>query len=148
MDVAVLLAETIETLSPPEGFRIEIGLGMPTFEAAQVQLSQVFANLIGNAIKYHNRPDGRVEVSVRDIGDFYAFTVADDGPGIAPEFHEKVFTIFQTLQARDKVESTGVGLSLVKKIVEGQGGTITLESKEGEGAKFCSTWPKKMKRGQ
>ena len=69
--------------------------------------------------------------------------MADNGPGIAPQYHEKVFVIFSTLEARDKVENTGIGLSLVKKIVETQGGTIKLESNEGEGAIFRFTWPKK-----
>ena len=105
----------------------------------------MFSNLIGNAVKYHDRPDGRVQVSVRDTGAFYEFPVADDGPGIAPQYHEKVFTMFQTLAPRDKVESTGIGLTLVKKIVEDQGGGIVLDSDVGHGATFRLTWPKEPK---
>jgi light-regulated signal transduction histidine kinase (bacteriophytochrome) len=142
VDVAALLSEVIDTLAPPAGFNIEIAPGMPTLHTTRVCLSQVFANLIGNAVKYHDRDDGHIQVSVEDEGDFYRFSVADDGPGIANEYHKKVFTIFQTLQARDTVESTGIGLTLVKKIVEEQGGVIKLESALGEGAIFHFSWPK------
>jgi len=142
VDVGELLAETIDTLAPPEGFIIEVGSDMPILETAKIRLSQVFANLISNAIKYHDREDGHIQVSVTDAGEFYEFTVADDGPGIAPEYHDKVFQIFQTLIAKDTRESTGVGLTLVKKIVEDQGGTIELESETGQGADFRFTWLK------
>jgi len=148
VDVAELLAESIEFLAPPADFQIDIGPNMPTLEAARVPFSQVFANLISNAVKYHHRKDGKIDISVREDGDFYAFTVRDDGPGIGPEFHEKIFQIFQTLQARDDVESTGVGLSLVKKIVEDQGGEITLQSSVGEGAAFRFTWPKQPQQSE
>lgn len=142
VDVGALLVETIDTLAPPEAFHIDIGSGMPVLNASRVRLSQVLANLIGNAIKYRERDDGHVHVSVKDEGDFYHFSIADDGPGIPQEFHHKVFQIFQTLQARDTLESTGVGLTLVKKIIEEQGGVIELESSEGQGAIFHFSWPK------
>ena len=71
-----------------------------------------------------------------------AFSIKDNGPGIDPKFHDKVFVIFQTLQPRDRVESTGVGLAIVKKIIEEKGGQITLESKLGQGCNFTFTWPK------
>ncbi len=145
VDVAALLDEVIDSIDPPPGFTVEVGAGMPCFEAPRVRLQQVFANLIGNAIKYHDRADGKVTVAVEERAEFYCFTVSDDGPGIAPEHHEKIFGIFQTLQARDKVESTGVGLTLVKKIVEDQGGEINLSSRLGEGAAFHFTWPKALK---
>jgi len=143
VDVAVLLEEVIDSIDPPPGFTVEVGAGMPCIEAPRIRLQQVFANLIGNAIKYRARDDGRVVVSVEEADDFYRFCVSDDGPGIAEEFHAKVFQIFQTLQPRDKVEATGVGLTLVKKIIEDQGGEINLVSRLGEGAAFHFTWPKK-----
>ncbi len=144
VDVATLLAEVIDTLAPPPGFKIEVSPGMPTLSTSRISLSQVFANLIGNAIKYHQRDDGHIQISVEDAGDFCQFCVTDDGPGIAEEYHEKVFAIFQTLQACDTVESTGIGLSLVKKIIEEQGGKIELASAAGEGASFCFSWPKQQ----
>ncbi len=142
VEVSVLLDEVIDSIDPPSGFSIEVATDMPVIETSRIRLQQVFANLIGNAIKYHDRTDGKVIVEVEQQSEFYLFSVCDDGPGIAAEFHAKVFQIFQTLQARDQVESTGVGLSLVKKIVEDQGGEISLDSRLGEGARFRFTWPK------
>ena len=143
VDVARLLAEVVDLLDPPEQIRVEIQPGMPVVEAHKLRLQQVFMNLLGNAIKYHDKPAGRIVVTCRDAGELYEFAVTDDGPGIEPQYHEKIFVIFQTLQPRDKVEGTGVGLSLVKKIVEGEGGTVTLESEPGKGSTFRFTWPRK-----
>ncbi|MEG3840126.1 PAS domain S-box protein [Microcoleus sp. herbarium14] len=140
--VEKLLAEIIDSLAPPSGFEVKVEPGMPTFVTERLPLQQVFANLISNAIKHNRGESGHVKISVEELDDFYEFFVTDDGPGIAPQYHDKVFVIFQTLEARDKVENTGIGLSLVKKIVEGQGGSISLESAEGKGATFRFTWPK------
>jgi signal transduction histidine kinase len=142
VSIETLLAEIIDSLAPPPQFAVEIAAGMPTFRTERLALQQVFANLLGNAFKHHHRADGRVQISSQDQGDSYEFAVSDDGPGIEPQFHEKVFGIFQTLEARDKTESTGIGLSLVKKIVEGKGGSIILDSQPGQGATFRFTWPK------
>lgn len=143
VDVGKMLVDVIDLISRPAEFTIKVSDGMPAFETERIRLQQVFANLISNAVKHHDRPDGTVEVSVRDAGELFEFSVADDGPGIAPEYHEKVFLIFQTLKPRDKFESTGVGLALVKRIVEDKGGRVELLSKEGQGAIFRFTWPKK-----
>ena len=78
----------------------------------------------------------------KDSATRYTFFVQDNGPGIEPEYHEKVFVIFQTLNARDKVESTGVGLAIVKKIIEEAGGNVWIESEPGKGASFFFTVPK------
>lgn len=145
VDVEVLLAEVIDSLAPPPGFSVKVMPGMPTLFTERLPLEQVFANLISNGIKHNHRPNGQIVVSVEDQTDFYEFAVADDGPGIAPEFQEKVFVIFQTLEPRDKVENTGVGLAIVKKIIEDKGGTIYLESQLSQGARFRFTWPKQLK---
>ena len=142
IDVGALLADIVDLLAPPPPFQVEIAAPMPALTGERVRLQQVFMNLISNAIKHNDRPQGRVTITSRDAGEFYEFAVADDGPGIAPQYHARIFQIFQTLQARDKVENTGIGLSLVKKIVEGQGGAIHLDSREGAGATFRFTWPK------
>jgi signal transduction histidine kinase len=99
-------------------------------------------NLISNAIKYTQGADARIQVSVRELGKYYEFAIADNGSGIAPEYHKKIWSIFQRLEARDKVEGTGVGLSIVKKIVESRGGQVWLESEVGAGATFYFRWPK------
>ena len=146
VDVAKLLAEIIDSMPQPPGYRIEVGERMPVMQCARLHLSQVLANLISNSIKYRSRDDGHTEVGVVEHPGHYEFSVQDDGIGIAAAYHEKIFGIFQTLAARDKVESTGIGLSIVKKIIEEQGGTITLESEEGRGATFRFTWPKHEER--
>jgi signal transduction histidine kinase len=156
VDVAALLAEVIDLLDVPPTFTVDVMAGMPVIFGERLRLQQVFLNLIGNAIKHHDKPSGTVRVgwsdtAADDAGATSAvapamveFSVADDGPGIEPQYHDKVFMIFQTLEARDKVEGTGVGLSVVRKIVESQGGTIRLESKKAEGAAFRFTWPKQL----
>jgi PAS domain S-box-containing protein len=141
VSVATLLAEVIDSLDPPATFTIKVS-AMPTLWTYGLLLEQVFSNLISNAIKHHPRLDGKIHVSSMDIGDFYQFTVADDGDGIVPKYQAKVFGIFQTLSARDQKENTGIGLSIVKKIVESQGGRIWLESQAGQGAAFHFTWLK------
>ncbi|MEL6439880.1 MAG: ATP-binding protein [Cyanobacteria bacterium J06621_8] len=142
VNVGDLINEEINLLSPPSGFKIVVTANMPTIKTEALLLQQVFANLIGNGIKYHPHDQGEITISVQEQQEFYQFTVADDGLGIEPQYHERIFTIFQTLQARDQFESTGIGLSIVKKIVESQGGKIWVESQLGEGATFHFTWRK------
>lgn len=142
VEVGQLLSEITDSLSPLGQFSIEIAPNMPTLHTRKVPLQQVFSNLINNAIKHHDRPDGKVQVQVRELKEFYEFAVSDDGPGIDAAYHEKIFTIFQTLKARDDLESTGIGLSIVKKTVEAEGGSIVLNSKLGEGTTFLFSWLK------
>ena len=143
VDVAALLGEVVESICPPPGFEIEFVGTMPVLQTRRYSLRQVLANLIENGIKYCNRADGHLTVRVMDRSDHYEFAVQDNGPGIAPQHHQRIFTIFQTLQARDDVESTGVGLAIVKKILECEGGKIWVESTPGQGAVFIFTWPKR-----
>jgi signal transduction histidine kinase len=140
--VAELLAETIESLAPSPTFSISIDPNLPTLDTKRLLLFQVFANLIGNAIVHHDRSDGSIQISCQACGDFYEFGVADDGPGIAPENHSKIFTIFQMVNPQNRSDSTGIGLAIVKKIIETEGGTIRLESELGRGTAFYFTWPK------
>ena len=140
--VADVIQGAIDSLAPPPTFNIVISPMLPTLTAHRLRLFQVFANLIGNAIHHHDRSDGSIHISCKDCGDFYEFILADDGPGIAPEHHEKIFAIFQSINPQNNPHSTGIGLSIVKKIVETEGGTIRLESKLGQGATFSFTWPR------
>jgi signal transduction histidine kinase len=137
-----LLAEVVELSAASKGARIDIQPNLPELRTERVPLQQVFMNLIGNALKHAKRADPHVQVNVRDLGELFEFSVRDNGPGIAPEFHERIWGVFQTLEPRDTVESTGIGLSVVKKIVESKGGRAWVESAEGAGATFCFTWPK------
>jgi light-regulated signal transduction histidine kinase (bacteriophytochrome) len=144
VDVGMLLPEIVELLAPPADTEIVIAPGMPVIETERVPLQQVFMNLIGNAIKYNRRPNARIDVGVTTEGDAYVFSVADNGPGIAPQYQERIWQIFQTLAARDKVEGTGIGLSVVRKIVESRGERAWLESEPERGSTFYFSWPKRQ----
>jgi PAS domain S-box-containing protein len=141
VDVQELVAEIIDSLAPPAGFTVEIQPGTFTLHTKRLLLRQVLTNLIGNAIKHHDRPAGHVWISVEAQEQKYRFSVKDDGHGIEPEYHQKIFDMFQTLEARDITENTGVGLTIVKKIVESEGGIMHLESQLGTGSIFSFTWP-------
>jgi signal transduction histidine kinase len=142
VNLSQLLAEVVDMLDPPTEFQIQFSLDLPSIETQTLLLKQVLSNLIGNAIKYHNRPHGKVEILVEDREDCFQFKIVDDGPGIAPEDHKKIFSIFQTLVGREDLKGTGIGLSIVKKIVESRGGSVSLESELGKGSTFSFTWPK------
>lgn len=142
LDVNQMLRETVELLNPPPHISIHIQKGMPVLNTKKILLQQVFSNLISNAIKFNDKPAGVVEIKAADAGDFYQFSVKDNGVGIEEAFHSKIFEIFQTLNARDKVEGTGVGLSITKKSVEDMGGAIILTSEKSKGTEFTFTWPK------
>jgi signal transduction histidine kinase len=104
-------------------------------------LRAVFDHLIGNVLKHHDREAGQIRIGMRRLSGFVEFSVADDGPGIAPRFHDRIFQIFQTLASRDEREASGVGLAIVKKQVSRHGGTVHVESAPpARGATFVFTW--------
>ncbi|WP_073853055.1 sensor histidine kinase [Pontibacter flavimaris] len=148
VDVNELLTEVVDLLSPPPGFTVEVQHNLPVLHTVRIQLQQVFSNLISNAIKYHDKKEGHIGIRHHETDEFHVFSVEDDGPGIDAEYHSRIFVIFQTLQERDALESTGVGLSIVKKIVELQGGTIWVNSEPGSGSTFTFTWPKQKGKDQ
>jgi signal transduction histidine kinase len=145
VDLGALLAECRDLLAPAPQVVIEIQANMPTLTAERVPLQQIFMNLISNALKHAGRADVRVSLGWTDTGPAYDFTVTDNGPGIPAQFHDRVWGIFQTLQPRDRVEGTGIGLSVVKKLVESRGGQVSIESEPGAGATFHVLWPKRIK---
>lgn len=147
VDSGSLVAEILDSLAPPPGFEVQVAPGMPALFTDRLQLGQVFANLIGNAIKHHHRKQGHIRISGKDLGEWCEFTVADDGPGIPENYQRKVFMMFQTLKVKDFGSETGIGLALVKKIVEEHGGSIRLISKHGEGSIFRFTWNKQKDDG-
>ena len=143
VDVGDLINQVVEELMPPDDMIITVGEGMPKLQTNPTMMRQVFANLIGNGIRYRNiEKDGLISITVKNIDQYYQFIVKDNGVGIDPQFHEKIFGMFQTLAPRDKSESTGVGLTIVKKIIQYHGGIIDLDSQVGQGASFIFTWPK------
>jgi len=145
VDVAALVAEVWELLAPPPTARLEIDGPLPQLKTSRVQLQQILLNLLGNAIKYNADRELVITVAAQRNGRRWDFSVADDG--IAPEFADKIWGLFQTLERRDKVESTGIGLSVVRKIVEQHGGTAWLEPRPGGGAKLCFSWPAEAEEG-
>jgi signal transduction histidine kinase len=139
VDVAALAGELWELIAPPSTARLTVH-ELPRLRTQRTPLQQVLLNLIGNAVKY-NADAVHVEVGAREEDGGWTFYVRDDGVGIAPEFQERIWGLFQTLEPRDKVESTGIGLAVVRKIVEAHGGRAWVESDFGAGATFWFTWP-------
>jgi light-regulated signal transduction histidine kinase (bacteriophytochrome) len=125
------------------GATVVVADALPVLHGDRGEMERLFLNLIGNALKYR-RPEQAPMVSVEseDMGAEWRFWVRDNGIGIPPEHAERVFGIFQRLHARDEYEGTGVGLAIVKKIVDRHGGTIRVEPHEGPGAVLTFTWPK------
>jgi len=142
VDVSALVTDVVELLSPGPQVVIDVG-SLPVLETERVALQQVFMNLINNAIKYNTGSEPRIVVraSPADDSEAYHFSVADNGPGIAPQYQEKVWQIFQTLASRDQIEGTGIGLSVVRRLVESRGGRVWLDSNVGAGSTFHFTWP-------
>jgi len=149
VDLNTLVSEVIATIDPPEDIAIEVVGELPTIPFERTRMEQIFQNLLRNAVKYMDKPEGRITISCTDDDDDsnWRFSVADNGPGIDEKYYKKIFQIFQTLKPRDEVESTGVGLTIVRKIVRMHGGEITVESKLGEGSTFHFTIPKEGHRG-
>lgn len=141
VDVARMCREVFDLIAPPEGFGLDLAPDLPCFTTRATPLAQVFQNLIGNAVKHHDRDTGTISVSARAIAGGYVFTVADDGPGISPQFHDRIFALFQTLRPRDEVEGSGMGLALVRKLVEIYGGRVAVASDGVRGTAFTFTWP-------
>ncbi|MFN3208075.1 MAG: sensor histidine kinase [Roseovarius sp.] len=125
----------------PESFTCEIDAGFNEVTVQRMPLQTVLVNLVSNAVKHHDRSDGHIRLSVSHPGDMLEIEVADDGPGIAERYHGKIFRMFQTLKSRDRVEGSGMGLAMVKKIMDIHGGAIRLVSDEGHGCRFIVHWP-------
>jgi len=143
IDLDKTLPSIIETLAPPENIRITLKDELPEIVGNKTHMEQVFQNLIGNAIKFMDKPEGLITIGCRGEGSHWQFSIEDNGPGINPKYHDRIFKIFQTLSARDERESTGIGLTLVKKIIELYNGEVWVESDVGKGSSFVFTLPKK-----
>jgi signal transduction histidine kinase len=141
VDLNSLLPEIIDLIAPPENISIMIDNEMPVIMCERTCISQVFQNLLSNAVKYMDKPDGIIKVGCVKENDFWRFSVADNGPGIEERHFEQIFKVFQTLKRRDEVEGTGIGLSIVKKIIGTYSGNIWVESEVGRGSTFFFTLP-------
>ncbi|SIS76152.1 hypothetical protein SAMN05421759_10375 [Roseivivax lentus] len=136
-----LIDDVIALLDDNSGIRLEVGPGFDAIEVPRMPLTTVLTNLLNNAIRHHDRPQGCARIEVRSVADGKEFIVSDDGPGIAPDYHDKIFQIFQTLKPRDQMESSGIGLAIVKKYVDLSGGRITVTSDGPRGTTFRVFWP-------
>lgn len=136
-----ILLEVLKRIAPSPRFAIYHDDGLPTLYANYKEIEDVFFELLSNAVRYNFNTEPVINITYKIEKPFYVFCVADNGSGISPEYHKKIFTIFQTLETRDKIESMGAGLAIVSKIVEENGGYVWVESDEGLGAKFYFKWP-------
>ena len=143
VDLNKLVGEVIDLLAPPENITVTVENALPTVLVEKTRIQQVLQNLLSNAIKYMDKSQGTIKIGCLATPMNWEFSVTDNGPGIEERHFGRIFQLFQTLVPRDKVESTGVGLSLVKKIVEMYGGKVWVKSKPGEGSTFFFTLPKR-----
>lgn len=133
--------EVLESLDLPENISVLIDDALPNITANKKDIFEVFKVFISNAINHNKSNELILNISFQQLGNTVTFCVADNGPGIAEEFHEKIFTVFQTLERRDEVENIGAGLAIGKKIIEGYGGKVWVKSELGNGANFYFEWP-------
>lgn len=142
VDLNEILAEVISQIAPPENIEITVENKLSAITCKKTHLIQIFQNLLDNAVKYMDKPRGRIKVTCIEQDDCWKFSVADNGPGIERKHFDRIFKIFQTLGPRDGLESTGIGLSIVKKLVELNKGRVWVESEVGAGSTFFFTLPK------
>ncbi len=142
VDLNATLPEVIDLLAAPDNMTITINKPLPTVNYETTRLAQIFQNLLSNAIKYIDKPEGKIHIDYTEDPDNWTFSISDNGPGIEEEHFDTIFGIFQTLNSRDECESTGIGLSIIKKNVEAVGGKIWLTSELGKGSTFSFTIPK------
>lgn len=141
VDIAEVIRDVVDLLKLGSEFRVEMENVMPSIEVARGAIYRIFGNLISNAVKHHDRKDGWVGIRYAAEAGHHVFWIRDDGPGIDPQFHERIFKMFQTLKRRDEVEGSGMGLALVRKTVHHLGGSVALESCLGGGTTFILRWP-------
>lgn len=143
-EVAVrdVLEEALGVVPAPPGFQVGVHGDDPRITSARPPLALVARNLVSNAIKHHDRDRGQIDIEVADAGEVVRCSVSDDGPGVPADLRDRVFRLFQTLRPRDEVEGSGMGLAIVKKVVEAHGGEVWLEGRDPRGTTITFTWPK------
>ena len=137
-----VVTDLVDLLAAPKHIDVKVESTLPDMEGNESQLTHLFENLISNAIKFNDKAKGEIKIGHSEDNGNYKFYVADNGPGIDDKYKEQVFKIFQTLHNKDEYESTGIGLSLVQKIINNYGGKIWIESEVGKGCIFWFTLPK------
>lgn len=143
VDVDQVVASIVERLVVADGFRIE-RRGLPVLKTDGTALEQVLSHLIVNALEHHDRPEGRITVAARPLAGWYEFSVCDDGPGIPEPYRDRVFQMFETLDGPEHDGRLGIGLALVKELVDERGGRIVVEAGQERGTVVRFTWPKRL----
>lgn len=136
IDLNSVVNEIIEENSVHPSIVFEINNTLPNILFNKTHIIQVFENLIGNAVKYMNKPKGEVKIGCEEQENHWIFFVSDNGSGIEEKYFDKIFQPFEKAHNRKDVQSTGIGLSIVKKIIENSGGKVWVESEVGKGSTF------------
>ena len=144
INLNTLLPEIYDGFYSPNNFQFEILNKLPILKGVKSQFVQLFSNLISNAIKYNDKDQGHISIDYKDLNTYHEFSFKDNGPGISKKYHEKIFIVFQTLGIKDSYKNTGIGLSIVKKIITNLEGTIHLDCDVDLGSKFIIQLPKKI----
>lgn len=142
VDLEKYVPEVINMLVPPKNIEIVIESKLPVILCQETHMMQLFQNLVGNAVKYMDKQQGKIRIGCSEENGFWKFGITDNGPGIEEKHFERIFKMFQVLSVDEESKGTGVGLTVAKKIVELYGGKIWIESKVGEGSTFFFTLPK------
>ena len=142
IDLNGLIKDVTDSITPPENIKVIIDGKLPTIMCEKIRITQIFQNLISNAVKYIDKPTGLITISCAEDDAFWKFSVADNGRGIEEKYFGEIFKIFQTLAEDDENKGIGMGLAIVKKTVELYGGRVWVESKVGQGSTFLFTLPK------
>jgi signal transduction histidine kinase len=143
LNIKKIISDVIDLVNPNSNILIESPNDVPELYGSKIKFQEVLFHLVQNAVKFcSNKEKGIVRILIDDKPNFIEVSISDNGIGIKPEHHEKIFGIFQTLQPKDKVESNGIGLTIAKKIVEQQGGKISIQSDSDKGATFKFRWNK------
>ncbi|MFB9862910.1 sensor histidine kinase [Rufibacter immobilis] len=140
VSIGQLVYNVITTLTIPTGYQLHVPNNLPILEAEEIYLQQIFSNLLSNAVKYHDQPTGNIWVKAFETPEHWEFVVEDDGPGIPAEEQEKIFELFETTSDVNHPDSTGIGLAIVRKIIQEKGGRVWVKS-EGRGTAMHFTWP-------
>lgn len=142
IDTKELVCNIFDLQCPSDNIRLVCQGIMPIINTPVSPFQTIMRNLIGNAIKHNNNSDGVITVASIEFPKYYQFSVQDNGPGIAPQYHQKIFELFKTLKPRDDVEGSGMGLAIIKKILDHHNGSIKVESDGKTGSCFTFMWPK------
>jgi signal transduction histidine kinase len=141
VDVGELVERVVRLLDPPPEVRVDVAPNLPTLPTERAPLQQVFLNLISNALSHARGASPLIQVSGRKAGKSWEFSVRDNGPGIPPEIQARIWNLFESHPVEGRPSGTGIGLAVVRRLIELRGGSIDVDSREGEGATFHFTWP-------